>query len=91
MKRFFWWKYRTATNSFGRKKSGEKRQDRRTKRLSTEAEFWKLMALMKEGKRIVIPRRRFLGYAPEVEAAAKQIIEDNLTEFFDKEFNLTNK
>ena len=50
MKRFFWHKYHEATGSFGRKKNGERRNDKRTVQLSTEAEFWKHMALMKEGK-----------------------------------------
>ena len=45
MKRFFWHKYHEATGSFGRKKNGERRNDKRTVQLSTEAEFWKHMAL----------------------------------------------
>ena len=43
MKRFFWHKYHEATGSFGRKKNGERRNDKRTVQLSTEAEFWKHM------------------------------------------------
>ena len=38
MKRFFWHKYHEATGSFGRKKNGERRNDKRTVQLSTEAE-----------------------------------------------------
>ena len=83
MKRFFWHKYHEATGSFGRKKNGERRNDKRTVQLSTEAEFWKHMALMKEGKSIKIPRRRFLGASPEVEQAVKDIIEENLAEYFE--------
>lgn len=37
MKRFFWHKYHEATGSFGRKKNGERRNDKRTVQLSTEA------------------------------------------------------
>lgn len=88
MKRFFWHKYNEATGSFGRKKNGERRNDKRTVQLSTEAEFWKHMALMKEGKSIKIPRRRFLGASPEVEQAVKDIIEENLTEYFEHEYKL---
>ena len=88
MKRFFWHKYYEATGSFGRKKNGERRNDKRTIQLSTEAEFWKHMALMKVGKSIKIPRRRFLGASPEVEQAVKDIIEENLTEYFEHEFKL---
>ena len=88
MKRFFWHKYNEAAGSFGRKKNGERRNDKRTVQLSTEAEFWKHMALMKEGKSIKIPRRRFLGASPEVEQAVKDIIEENLTEYFEHEYKL---
>ena len=88
MKRFFWHKYYEATGSFGRKKNGERRKDKRTIQLSTEAEFWKFMALMKVGKTIKIPRRQFLGYSPEVEQSVCEIIEDNLTEFFNHDFKV---
>lgn len=88
MKAFFWHKYYEATGSFGRKKNGERRNDKRTVQLSTEAEFWKFMALMKEGRSIKIPRRRFLGASPEVEKAVKEIIEENLTDYFNHEYKI---
>lgn len=37
---------------------------------------------MRVGSSIKIPRRRFLGASPEVESAVREIIEENLTEFF---------
>ena len=85
MKRFFWAKYMETTGAFGRKKNGELRRDKRNMRLSTEAEFWKCLALMKAGKTIKIPRRRFLGVSPEVERAVREIIEENLEEYFNSE------
>lgn len=91
MKRYFWHKYCATTGSFGRKKNGERRGDKRTVQLSTEAEFWKHMALMKEGKSIKIPRRRFLGVSPEVEKTVKEIIEENLTDYFENDFNPSEK
>lgn len=91
MKRFFWYKYYSATGSFGRKKNGERRNDKRTVQLSTEAEFWKFMALMKVGKSIRIPRRRFLGTSPEVEQTVRDIIEENITEYFKIEFDIRRK
>ncbi len=91
MKRYFWHKYYATTGSFGRKKNGERRNDKRTIQLSTEAEFWKCLALMKEGKSIKIPRRRFLGVSPEVEKTVKEIIEENLTDYFENEFNPIEK
>jgi len=91
MKRFFWAKYYEATGSFGRKKNGEKRKDKRTNQLSSEADFWQAMALMKVGKKITIPKRQFLGTSPEVENTVREIIEDNLTEYFDKDFKFKIK
>lgn len=91
MKRFFWHKYYEAAGSFGRKKNGDQRNDKRTRQLSTEADFWKAMALMKVGQSIRIPRRRFLGASPEVEKAVREIIEENLAEYFGSEFKITNQ
>ena len=88
MKAYFWHKYYEATGSFGRKKNGESRKDKRTVQLSTEAGFWKLLALMKEGSSIKIPKRQFLGASPEVEQAVKDIIEENLAEYFEHEYKL---
>ena len=49
MKKYFWYKYYEATGSFGRKKDGSRRNDKRTVQLSDKAEFWKFMALKKAG------------------------------------------
>lgn len=91
MKGYFWHKYYEATGAFGRKKNGERRNDKRTVRLSTEAEFWRHLALMKEGKSIKIPRRRFLGVSAEVEKAVREIVEENITEYFNVEFEIRRK
>ena len=37
---------------------------------------------MKVGSSIKIPKRQFLGTAPEVEKTVTEIIEENLTEYF---------
>lgn len=81
MKRFFWHKYYSTTGSFGRRKDGTLRRDRRNSRLTEEAEFWKHMALMREGSEIRIPRRRFLGTSREVEKTVHDIIEENIMEY----------
>ena len=91
MKKFFWYKYYSTTGSFGRRKDGSLRRDKRNNRLTTEAEFWKCMALMKVGSSIKIPRRRFLGKSPEVEQAVREIIENNITEYFRIDFDITEK
>ena len=66
---------------FVKQKDGSRRNDKRTVQLSTEAEFWKLMALKKAGTTIRIPRRRFLGASPEVERLVRSIIEENLEDY----------
>lgn len=91
MKRFFWAKYYAATGAFGRRKDGSPRRDKRTSQLSSEAEFWKVLALMKAGSTIKIPRRRFLGTSPEVEQSVREIIEENITEYFNVEFEIREK
>jgi hypothetical protein len=40
---------------------------------------------------IRIPRRRFLGTSPEVEKAVREIVEENLTEYFTIEYNIIRK
>lgn len=91
MKRFFWAKYYETTGSFGRKKDEGPRKDKRTTQLSTEAEFWKFLALMKVGNAIQIPRRRFLGTSPEVEQIVREIIEENITEYFSVDFEIKER
>lgn len=90
MKRYFWARYYEARGSFGWRKNGTRRNDKKNRQLTTEAEFWKAMALMKVGKTIKIPRRRFLGASPEVETAVREIIEENLNEYFNN-INFSDK
>ena len=84
MKAYFWHRYYEAQGAFGRRKDGSLRQDKRTVRLTSEAEFWRCMALMKVGSSIRIPRRQFLGASAEVEKAVVEIIERNLSEYFNE-------
>ena len=92
MKGYFWHKYREATGAFGRKKDGGLRGDKRNRRLGDEAEFYKCMALKKEGSTVKIPRRRFLGTSPEVERTVREIIEENLEAYFrDVDFTTRRK
>lgn len=91
MKGYFWHKYYEATGSFGRKKDGTLRRTKKNARLTTEADFYKWMALKKEGSTIKIPRRQFIGTSPEVEQAVREIIEENITEYFNVEFEIKRK
>ena len=87
MKGYFWHKYMDAAGAltFARRKDGTQRKDKKTRHISDVAEFWKFMALKKEGTTIKIPKRQFLGLSPEVEKAVTDIIEDNLQEYLGKE------
>lgn len=87
MKRFFWARYYAASGSFGRRKDGSLRRDRRTVRLVSEAEFWKLMALKPVGSEIRIPKRQFIGNSPEVERSVTEIIEQNIEQYFNDNFD----
>lgn len=93
MKGYFWHKYMTAAGVlvWARRKDGSLRRDKNTRAINDEAEFWKFMALKKEGSTIKIPRRRFLGTSPEVEQAVREIIEENITEYFNIEFDIRRK
>ncbi len=91
MKGYFWRKYYEATGSFGYRKDGSLRKTKKNARLSTEADFYKWMALKKEGSVIKIPRRQFIGTSPEVEQAVREIIEENITEYFNVEFDIRRK
>ena len=85
MKRFFWAKYYEAAGAFERKNDGSRRKTKQNVRLGNEADFWKMLALMPVGKAIRIPRRRFLGTSPEVERIVREIVEENLREYFGSE------
>lgn len=82
MKRFFWAMYYKANGGLGRRKDGTLRKDKNNARLSTEAEFWKHMALMRVGSKVTIPRRRFIGTHPDLEKEVVSIIENRLSEFY---------
>ena len=84
MKRYFWHRSYEAAGAFTRKKNGSASRSKRNLSLSTEAEFWKAMALMKVGSVVRIPRRRFIGASPQMEQAVKEIIEENLTQYFEE-------
>jgi len=76
MKRFFWAKYYELS---GKVKVNAKirKISKTSQRYSEEAEFYKNLALMKVGDKIVMPERKFIGYAPEVLQAINEVVEDN--------------
>jgi phage gpG-like protein len=98
MKKYFWAKYKETTGkySYGKKtetittkrgKVKEKKILKETKEnesLSGAAEFYKAMALKKEGSSIVIPERRFIGVSKETDKIIREIAEGNIEDFFKK-------
>lgn len=91
MKRFFWAKYYEVTGGIAKRSNGHLRQTARNRTLSDKAEFWKHMALMREGSTIRIPRRQFLGMHPMIEATLRDIIQENLDQYFDHEYNFNTQ
>ncbi len=47
----------------------------------TKDEAWKRMALMKVGKAITMPQRRFIGDGPDTQRIIRGVIDDNLQKF----------
>ena len=104
MKRFFRAKAYEAQGSFERKSRKDRgNTPRRTLSdrqfwgwmhsvsLTAEAEFWCAMAMKPEGSTIKIPRRQFLGASPEVEKAVREIIEENLADYFEHDLKFDMK
>lgn len=82
MKRYFWRQYYLATGSRRVKKNGQLRNDKRNRKLSDAARFYRAMALKPVGSEIKIPKRQFIGAHPQFEALIRQIVIDNFNETF---------
>lgn len=90
MKRFFWAMYYKYSGKVKTLKSGRKSTSASSRLNNSTAEFYKAMALKKVGSRINMPQRQFIGPSPDVERIIRSIIEDNVTEYFNK-FNIQQK
>jgi len=91
MKKYFWAQYYQTVGSFGRKKNGQLREDKKNEHLGSMAEFYRHMALMKVGSTVKIPRRQFIGTSPELEAKVTGIIEDIIDEYINTTIETTFK
>lgn len=99
IKRYFRAKFYESQGGFERKKGIAKRTLSdggfyawtSKMNLTPVAEFWRFMALKRAGTTIRIPRRRFLGAGPEVERIVREIIEENLNEYFNVDFSIERK
>lgn len=82
MKGYFWIKYREAIGKRGYTLKGELRRTKKNRQLSSDAEFYRAMALKKVGSKIVIPRRQFIGTHPDLEKLLQEIARENIKEVF---------
>lgn len=89
MKRFFWAMY---YKSFGaitfNVRSKAMANTAKNKKLSTEANQWKALALQKTGTKMKIEQRQFIGEHPLMVAQIKKIVGENLK---DIKFNFNKK
>ncbi len=72
--------------STGSKAAMAKQKEATTKRaqkMNAEAEYWKGLALMKTGSKLKIPRRRFVGEHPVLDAAVERIVDANVKDAAD--------
>lgn len=86
MKKFFWAMYYKSNNALTYSvKTRAAQNTKRNRKLSTEAGYWKAMALMKVGTTITIPQRQFVGYHADLEAAiqkrANEVVPQDLTNY----------
>lgn len=91
MKRYFWAKYYELSGKIKTTKSGKASRSKTALRLSDQAEYYKSLALMKEGSKIIIPQRQFLGSHPELEKSLEEIARENIEAFFKEYFNGISK
>ena len=82
MKGYFWIKYREAMGKKGYTLKGELRRNKKNRELSSDAEFYRAMALKKVGSKIVIPRRQFIGAHPDLEKLLLEIARENVKKVF---------
>lgn len=80
MKKYFWAMYYKTTGAQSKTKGGKVGNNKRNRDLSTEAEYWKSLALMKIGSKIIIPERRVIGDHPTIDSAIETIVTRNMRE-----------
>lgn len=80
MKKYFWAMYYKATGGITKTKGGTVGNNKRNRSLSSEATYWKSLALMKVGSKLKIPERRVIGEHPQLDAAIEKVIDRNMEE-----------
>lgn len=72
---FFWAMYYKSSGAMSKTSKGVPSNTQRNRKLSEEAAIWKALALQKPGSKMKIPRRRFIGDHPQVDAAIKRVVD----------------
>lgn len=90
MRKFFWRRYYETSGRMTKLKSGKVSGSKRNVKLSTEAQFYKNMALTKK-THINIPQRQFVGNHPKVKATVEQIATNHITNFLNDIANQLKK
>jgi len=80
MKKFFWAMYYKSSNAISKKANGDFANTKRNQKLTGEAAIWKSLALMKVGKKMKIPERRFIGDHPQVKQSVKRVVDGVMKE-----------
>lgn len=84
MKGYFFYKLKEAQEGYTYTAKGEKRNNKRNRKLSEKEQFYKSMALKKVGSTIKIPERRFIGRGKHVDKIIREITKENIEAFFKK-------
>lgn len=84
MKGYFYAKYKEASGGYSYNKDGEKRNNKRNRQLSDKAEFYRAMSLKKVGSTITMPERRFIGHGKTTDKIIRQIVEENMKDYLEK-------
>ncbi|WP_281237859.1 hypothetical protein [Flavobacterium praedii] len=95
MKSFFWAMFYKADGAITMKRNSDKevvmRETDRNKKLSSEAQQWKNLALMKIGSKMKIEQRQFIGDHPVVRQRIEHIVGLNMKEVETYYFNQLKK
>lgn len=83
-KRYFWHKYYEIAGSIATIDKGAVRKSKRNISLSSEASFWKNMALKRIGSRIRIPQRQFFEKSAQVEHLVNERIKKDMEQIIRK-------
>lgn len=81
MQKYFWAMYYSLAGRVTYSvKTKAAQNNQKNRMLSSEAEYWKSLALKKVGTKLKVPERRFIGPHPNVDRAVKTVCDANFME-----------